>query len=161
MTEPTAPQMPPGERANGLAAYFRSNRGSFTDEALKARASEAGYSTAEVEEALASSRGADLSLPLRRRARSIVLGAYLITYAVLAYGTFTTSYAFGAGQIGTVILTIAMGLTAAISLAIVRRSRRTWTGVGSLAPVLAVPLILLVIVAGLCVASGYPFHQSA
>jgi predicted permease len=153
---------PRPDRSQGaLIAYLEANRGKFTDEALTEALMKEGYSKEAVVAGFAAIAAADASKPVRARARNLVLAAYGITYAVLVLGMLTTSANYGAGGIGTAVLTLTLGLALAISLWVVRRSKgKVDGGAMVMAGMLAVPVILLVIVAGLCVATGLPFHPT-
>jgi hypothetical protein len=145
-----------------LYAYLERNRGKFTDEALTEAVLKEGYSQEEVTAAFAELARAEGAKPVRARARQIVLAAYAITFAVLVFGMLTSSYAMGSGFIGSIILAVTMGLALGISLLVVRRSKGHGFASGPmvLTGMLVVPVILLVIVAGLCLATGLPFHPA-
>ena len=153
----TTPQVPtdPAQRQVRLVGHFDSNRGKFTVEALRASALEAGYAADEIEAAihLAEVRDAErqASAPIRSSARMAILLAYGIVWILFAVVYLGRPFAYGAGPIAQLILTIALGIGLAISLLIIRSGRpdpgRRTRAMGLL---LAVPVILLVGVAGLC-----------
>ena len=143
-----------------LEAYLTTNGASYTEEALRAAARTAGYPDAVIDAAFTRVTARAASAPVRARARSIVLGAYLITFLVLTFG-MATSNAAAIGIAGA-ILAVTLGIALAISLWVVRRSTGHGADAGLMVitGMLAVPMILLVIVAGLCVATGLPFNPS-
>jgi hypothetical protein len=95
--------------------------------------------------------------PIRRRGRRIVLVAYGLVYAGFAILFLTVAYRFGAGIIALILLGIVLLVALSISLAWVRsRHPSESEAEGALAAMLAVPFVLLVAVAGLCVAGTTP-----
>lgn len=146
-----------------LYAYLERNRGKFTDEVLTEAVLKEGYTQEEVTAAFAELARAEGSKPVRARARLIVLAAYAITFAVLVFGMLTSSYAMGSGFIGSIVLAGSMGLALGLSLLVVRHSKGDGSGGGlmALTGMLVIPVVLLVIVAGLCLATGLPFHPAA
>jgi len=155
----------PGPNRNkaALRTYLEANRGHYTDEALTEALLKEGYSQADVEEGFAELARAEASKPVRARARRLVLVAYGLTYAILVFGMLGTGYGYGSGIIGSIVLAVALGLALALALWLVRRStdRGAEGGAAVMAGILAIPIVLLVIVAGLCVATGLPFHPTA
>lgn len=147
-------------RTTTLALYLEANRGRFTDEALAGRATEAGYTGEEIDQATELLRSVEAATPVRKRARQVVLAAYLVTYAVLVAGMAVNPSTYGAGTIGIIVLTVVLGTSLAIALALVRRARPRAGAELALAGVLAVPVILLVVVAGLCVGTGLPIPRA-
>lgn len=144
-----------------LALYLEANRRKFTDEALAAKALEAGYSQDEINRATEQLRSVESATPVRKRARQVVLAAYLATYAALVAGMLLNPSTYGAAPIGIGVLTAVLGVALAIALALVRSARPRAATQLALAGVLAVPVILLVVVAGLCVATGLPIPRAA
>jgi hypothetical protein len=166
-TRPPEPAEPPpstttssrADQVSALAAYLAANHGRFTDEALDQAALDAGYPKDVLAEARAA-RGADPAVAIRQRARRWVLAAYGITFLLLLVGMFANPAAgrYGGSVIGAIVLTLTLGLALAIALFAVRRSRPSTAGTGAMVMtgILAIPVILLVVVAGLCVATGLP-----
>jgi len=171
-TQPTAPSQPPpsatsGSRADqvsALAAYLVANHGRFTDDALERAALDAGYPEDVLTEARAA-RSADPAVAIRERARRWVLAAYGITFVLLLLGMFINPAArtYGGSVIGAIVLALTLGLALAIALFAVRRSRPNIAATGAMVMtgILAIPIILLVVVAGLCVATGLPIPRPA
>jgi hypothetical protein len=169
-TPPPAPSdVPPsatsGSRADqvsALAAYLAANQGRFTDAALEQAALDAGYPKDVLAEARAA-RAADPAVAIRQRARRWVLAAYGITFVLLLLGMFANpaARAYGGSVIGAIVLALTLGLALAIALFVVRRSRPNIaeTGAMVMTGILAIPVILLVVVAGLCVATGLPIPR--
>jgi hypothetical protein len=141
-------------QAEALAAWIADQRGAHTMEALERSALESGYTKADFDEGVRlagkAERERQVIKPLRHQARLIVL----ISYAVI-WLLFATQYLLGPeGSSGPglqTILTISLLVTVGISLiwiAAVKpdpdRAQRALT------ILLAVPLVLLIGVAGLC-----------
>jgi hypothetical protein len=158
-----APAPNPEQPTGSLARYLDTNSGRYTEEALARAARDAGYPDAAVDQALAEARArAAAAAPVRARATRIVLAAYLITYAVLVAGMFASEYArrYGGHVIGAVILAFLLLLALLISRAWLRsRARRVGDATSAMAALLSVPIVLLVVVAGLCIGTGYPIPR--
>jgi hypothetical protein len=147
----------PDDRVRKLTAYFADNQASLTHEALAKEARGKGYSEAEIaaaSQAAEARRAPDAAA--RARARRVVLVLYLVTYVVLSAGMLMSSRFYGAGWIGVVILTALLGIALAVSLAWIRRSRLDPAREGPVAALVALPLVLLGAVAGLCVFTAGP-----
>lgn len=149
------------DRVMSLSDYFLAGAERYTPEALRLAASDAGFSPEEIDQAYrrASERQRDEEIagPIRRRARRIVLAAYGLVYAAFVAAFLTVAYRLGAGIIALVILTLVLLIALSISLAWVRGRHPSEDQVeGALAAMLAVPFVLLVAVAGLCVAGTTP-----
>jgi hypothetical protein len=141
-------------RAEALAAWVADQRGAHTMAALERSALESGYTKADFDEAVRLAgkveREREVIKPLRHQARLIVLIAYALVWLL-----FATQYLLGPeGSSGPglqTILTISLLVTIGISLIWVAtvkpdpdRAQRALT------ILLAVPLVLLIGVAGLC-----------
>jgi len=149
------------DRIASLSEYFAAGADRYTPEALRRAASESGFSPDEIEQAYARAderrRADDLARPVRQRARRIVLAAYGLVYVAFAVPFLTFANRYGAGVIALIVLTVVLGIAYWISVTWVNRRRPTAEQVeGALVTMLAVPLFLLVAVAGLCVASTGP-----
>jgi hypothetical protein len=137
-----------------LHAYLMANRGRYTDDALLEAAANAGYRREVVLEAIAALPPLESTAPTRKRAVLVVLGSYAVVFALLA----ASMAANGNGNLN-VILAISMGLGALISIPFLRRGPRMAPGAQlAMGGLIAVPLVLLVLIAGTCLASGMPFH---
>ena len=207
----------PGAPAEGaptttanLQAYVDANAGRFTDAAITAELTRAGYAPDAIRAALADAAQRGISTPQTRRAVRTILAAYGITFAVLSLGMLVNmGKPFGnympdsAG--GIVILAASLGVALAASLFWVA-SRRGFAmvialGIGvtgfatlisgnisgalaltlaivigvliartstppsertnaSLSLLLVVPVIFLLVVGGICVASGLPIPRA-
>ena len=136
-----------------LQAYLEANRGRYTDDALTDALVKAGYTAESVRSELKRLAQRDAAVPIRARARWIVIALYAVGYVVLVAAMLTnpTTGLSGAGAIGTVVLTIALGGAFVIAMLWLRRIA------GSLALFIALPAVLWLIVTGLCVATGLPF----
>jgi hypothetical protein len=156
------PRVPPDDRAPApsealpaVAEYVERNIDRYTRDALLAAALAAGYTEADVKRAIDSTAARRRPEPDVRRVRSIVIGAYLVTYLILAAGLLTspTTTIGSFGGLAVVILTILLGLALLMSLGWLAMD---W--VSSFVGLISVPLVLLVLVGGACVATtGAPF----
>jgi hypothetical protein len=149
-----------------LTAYFWSNRDRFTEAALSSAAQAAGYSPDEIATAAryVVGRRADeaAAKPVKARARRFVLAGYGVTFLVFAAGFLRPSapentYLRGAGPLALGILGITMLAALLIGLLwIALRRPAADQAEGALGVMLVVPFVLLVVVAGLCVATTSP-----
>lgn len=172
MTDP-ATQTPPLEDAASMprarrgyhvgvvTKYLETNRARFTEEALVQAARARGYPEDVVEEARTRARANEASAPTRHRARRWILAAYLVTFAVLTIGMLVSEYAQrnGVAGVGTAVLTVTLGIALLLSLAWLRRGGKVGDGATGIVVLLSVPIVLLVTVAGLCVATGLPIPR--
>ena len=163
MTDPELPVAPQDgdARIESLAAYVRSNRETFTPDALAAASRSAGYTETEIEAALVrAGRIAPGTTPEHRaRARRLVVAIYAVTFLGFAFLFLrpTSNNTYGAGTIALIILAISLGLMLLLSFWSIRRSSpRATTANGVVAALLVGPLILLIAVSGLCVATTLP-----
>lgn len=169
MTDPSSKEQPmdiplwPGaDRIVTLALYFSEHLDEYTPDALRQAATQSGFSPDEIEAAYAQAvernRKDAQTRPLRTRARWIVLAAYGLVYAVLAVAFLTGNQAYGAGVIALGVLTVVLAIALGISFLWLRRRRASSDSMqGALMTLLAVPLVLLVAVTGLCVVTARPF----
>lgn len=133
------------------------NVGSFTPEALTRAAAAAGYSSEQITSAMllaeARGRGVDSLRPVRGRARLIVLLGYALVWVFFGvqYLLLPSPGSYVSGSSLQVILTISLVIALVVSLAWIYRTRPDPERVGrALTILLAVPIVLLVAVAGLC-----------
>ena len=148
----------PADRVRKLTEYFADNQASMTHEALGRQASEKGYTEAEIGEASAAAearRAPDAAA--RSRARRVILGLYLVTYLVLSAGMLMSDAFYGTGPIAILILAVVLTIALAISLAWIRGRHLDAGHDGAMATLVAVPLVLLVGVAGLCLTTTGPY----
>lgn len=167
MTEPQEEQKPKdpatrvgkaSDRVASLSAYFLAGAERYTPEALRQAASEAGYSPAEIDEATRRQRDEELAAPIRRGARWIVLAAYGLVYAALGVALLGTENRYGFATISLGVLTFVLLLALLISMNWVRGRHPTAEQLqGAMLTMLSLPLVLLVSVAGLCIATTRPF----
>jgi hypothetical protein len=175
MTDP-GPPTPPLEGRNAkprarrayqlgvVTTYFESNRGSFTEDALVQAARAQGYSDDVVDEARLRARANEASGPIRHRARRWIQVAYLVTFAVLAIGMLANESQRYMGSLiwfAFLALALTLGFALLASFAWLRGRRTVGVGPGGIVLLLSVPVVLLVTVAGLCVASGLPIPRPA
>jgi hypothetical protein len=141
-------------RAEALAAWITDQRGAHTMAALERSALESGYTKANFDDAVRLAAKAEqerqVVKPLRRQASLIVLIGYALVWLL-----FATQYLLGADISGPglqTILTISLLVTVGISLIWIAVVKPDPDRAGrALAIFLAVPLVLLIGVAGLCV----------
>jgi hypothetical protein len=161
--QPTAtPTVSREDQVSALARYLVSNRGTFTEEALAASARSSGYAEDVVADAIDRARADATSPPTTQRARRWILAAYLATFAVLTTGMFVSESArrYGGHIVATFILAAALGFALLISLLWLRSQGRAVDGApAGMVTVLAVPIVLLVVVAGLCIGTGLPIPR--
>ena len=159
---PQVPQSSP-YGTKGLERYLDTNRGRFTDEALVAAAIAAGWDEPTVGTAFEASRRRTAAAPIRARARRIIQFLYLAGYVVLVAGMILNPAArqYGGAVIGTVVLTVAMLVAFALGRLWYNRKGVSLAMSGAdLSILLVVPVILWVVVAGLCVATGLPVPRT-
>ena len=137
-------------RAEVLADWIVAQRASFTDAALERSATADGYTHEEFVAARMAERAA--LVPIRSTATRVVLFAYAIVWALFAVPyLLLAGSTLGAGPILQSILTVALGITLAISLIIVRNGRPDPSRVPRAMIILLVgPVVMLVGVAGSC-----------
>ena len=150
-----------GDRVAALSEYFIAHADRFTAEALRTAAADADFTPEEIDRALelvaARHRADEVVLPLRRQARSIVIGAYVIVWLLFGSVYLTQRMIYDAGVILQGILTVALLIGLALSLLWVRGRHPDPTTVArAMVVFLVVPFIFLVGIAGLCL----PFTRS-
>jgi hypothetical protein len=151
---------PRPEAVEAATSWLREHQATLTEDALTAGLREAGYSEAEIAAAFGRlDREAIEPAPrdLRARAAVILVLGFLGTWLVLVLRMI--AIAGTGGWVGTaaVILGAILLVIGAISFAAIESSSRLRKGTtGALVAILAVPFVLLVIVAGLCVATTGP-----
>ena len=151
------------ERVSTVARYLDSNRDRFTEDALVRAARDRGYPEDVLEEARARARATVAAAPLTQRARRVVQAGYLLTFAVLAVAMFASeaSQQYGGANIGTVILAVTLGIGLLVSLAWLRwLGDRVGQSAAATAALFSLPLVLLVVIAGSCIATGLPIPRS-
>ena len=142
------------DRVASLTEYFLAGAERYTPEALRQAASEAGYSPAEIDEATRRQRDEELAAPIRRSARWIVLAAYGLVYGVLALVFRGYDDRYGFATIAFAVLTVVLGSALLISIFWIRGRRPSAERLqGAMVTMLSLPLVLLVSVAGLCIAA--------
>jgi hypothetical protein len=145
-----------------LSEYFLAGAERYTPEALQKAASESGFSQGEIDEAYGRAtrrqRDEEVAAPIRSRARMIVLAAYGLVYAVLCVTLLGYDNRYGVATISLFVLTIVLALALLISVRWVRGRRPSAEQLqGALLTMLSLPLVLLVSVAGLCMATTQTF----
>jgi len=173
MTDPSTPAGAPAPRRGDsgfdasfrpqiLHQYFWSNRDRFTEAALTAAAQSSGYTPDEIATAIASvaKRRADeaAARPVKARARRYVLAAYGITFLVFAFALLRPTapdHSFAPVALGILGFTMLIALLLGLAWVAGRRPSAE-RAEGALGVMLAVPFVLLVVVAGLCVVTTGP-----
>jgi hypothetical protein len=150
----------PGPRPEAVehaAAYVAANRPHFTLDALESALRDEGYSEAEI--AAAIGRPAIRDEPaqqqdLRGRAAAILIVGFLVVWGLVSLYLLRPGPPYTTGWWLVWILAAVLSLVGLISLAGISQSKRLRRGVeGALVGVLAIPFVLLFIVAGLCMAT--------
>ena len=136
-----------------LDAYLAANRGRYTDEALADSARAAGHTDAAISAAM-KRLGTGAAEPVRPRARRIVILAYVLTFVVLVAGMALNNPVYIA--IGGLVLLVSLLIGLGLSLLMVRSAGPA----AALPAILAGPVIVLLILAGICVATGLPIRGS-
>jgi hypothetical protein len=174
MTEPNVPASPDqlivtptgghAERVSTVARYLETNRDRFTEDALIKAARDRGYPDDVLEEARARARAGGTAAPVRQRARRWVLIAYHVTFALLTVGMLASEYSrsYGAAYIGSVVLAGTLGIALLVSLGWLRwQGGKVGQSAAGAAVLLSIPVVLLVVVAGSCLATGLPIPRPA
>ncbi|HEX5588991.1 MAG TPA: hypothetical protein VFX65_01710 [Candidatus Limnocylindrales bacterium] len=130
-------------------AYVEENLDRFTAEALVDALVTAGHDADAATDAARRAVARRGAAPVRAQARQVFLVAYGLTYATLMIVLLASPSRGGYGQLAAVILTVTLGLAAAISAGWLRRGR----GPTSLLGLLSLPLVLLAAVGGICAMS--------
>jgi hypothetical protein len=160
VTDPSGPPIPApdDDRVAVLAAYLRSNQGTFTDEALARAARDAGYSEAEfiAAHALADpARQAPGAAPEPgRQTNRWVVAAVAIGYVIALYAAITIAAAIALDYNGVVGL---VGLLAGVAAwAVLRNERPSLAqGIGcGVILAITIPIVIIVGFIGICVATG-------
>jgi hypothetical protein len=151
---------PRPEAVEAALAWLRGHEATFTRDALASGLRDAGYSEAEIAAAFGRlDREALEPAPrdLRSRAAAILVVAFLGTWLVLVLRMIAVAGTGGFVPVAAVILGTILLVIGAISFVGIESSSRLRTGTtGVLVAILAIPFVLLVIVAGLCVATTGP-----
>jgi hypothetical protein len=169
---PAAPRPRPASdinqpfRGQRLEGYLWSNRDKFTEAALAHAAEAAGYGPEEVAaaaQAVARRRADEAAAkPVKARARRIVLAGYGITWLIFAFlflrpdAPDIPSY-YGTRPVALGILAFVMLIAVGLGLAwVATRRPPAAQAERALAIMLAVPFVLLVLVAGSCIVVSRP-----
>ena len=144
------------DRVAALAAYFRQHGDRFTRQALRAAATEAGYSATEIEAAWsqvgwgsaeqAMSRPADFAVSAGV-ALAYIAGTYLGTIG-LASNSTTAGFALPG-----VLVAVVGGVLAWAGLRESRPAAARGIGLGIVVTLL-LPVVLFLLIVGICIATG-------
>jgi hypothetical protein len=157
---------PQPEAVQSALDWLRAQDPRLSLDVLAGQLRAAGYGNLEVEAAIRARQAElDAALPpgtdLRRRAATVLIVAFFGTWLVITVATLVRAVSndmYSAQWIYAGILAFMLLIILVPTLALVGRSGRLRRGsYGALAAVLAIPFVLLVIVAGTCVAFTNPF----
>ena len=157
---------PQPEAVQAALNWLREQDPRLSLDALAGQLRAAGYGNLEVDAAIRARQAElDAALPpgtdLRRRAATVLIIAFLGTWLVITIASLVraaNSDMYNAQWIYAGILAFLLLVILLPALAVVRGSGRLRRGsYGALAAVLAIPFVLLVVVAGSCVALTNPF----
>jgi len=145
-----------------LLRYIRENRERYTPEAMRAQLIAAGHALEDVDAAFRlvdDEQSVGVTLDLRGRAIAIMVAGYVGTWLVFALFS-NPNYQSASGL--NVILAAFLFVGGLVSLPFIRlsgslKSAQPDRVAGALAVGLAIPLIILVGLAGLCIATTDPF----
>jgi hypothetical protein len=156
-TSPASPTIATGDddRVAVLAAYLRTNRGRFTDEALAGAARAAGYSEAEIAAARSvADPTTDIGPAPARRVNHGVVAAVAIGYIVALYLLTAAASALSSDASGAVGLVGLLG--GVIAWALLREERPSLAqGIGcGVVLAIAIPLVVILVILGICLVAG-------
>jgi hypothetical protein len=158
VTDDRQPVIPSVEtdRVGILAAYVRSNRDRFTEDALRRAAQEAGYDASEIDAAFkAAVATAAIPSDAPRRSTPLVI-AVAIGYLVVVYlGLAAVASNWSDGLIWVLAAVLLVSAIAWIALRDDRPSLSAGIGWGLILS-LAAPFVIVLAVLGICVVTGYP-----
>jgi hypothetical protein len=143
------------DRIGVLAAYLRTNRDRFTDDALRQAAREAGYTDAEITAAWSAAADPRAALPTERRTNLGVVIVTAIAYAIVIYGGAAVVGSIGIGDLAALVaLVLVVGGIA--GWALLRDSRPSLaSGLGwGVFLAVGLPLIVILGILGICVVAG-------
>lgn len=150
-------EQPRPEAVEAAVAWLRGHQATFTRDALASGLRDAGYSEAEIAAAFEREAIEPAPRDLRSRAAAILVVGFLGTWLVLVLRMIAIGGPGGFVPVAAVILGTILLVIGAISFAGIESSSRLRKGTtGALVAILAIPFVLLVIVAGLCVATTGP-----
>ena len=160
MVDERTPNVPAVEedRVGVLAAYVRTNRDRFTDDALREAARAAGYSDAEIGAAWSAAGNPSKSIPTERRTNVGVVIAIAVGYAAALYGVSALLGSMGVGDIAAAI-GIGLVLAGIVGWVVLRDSRPSLAAGLGWGVLLAVglPIVIVLGLLGIClVASSVP-----
>jgi hypothetical protein len=139
------------DAVSGAASWLRAYGATYTREVLDEHLRQAGYRDVEIEAAWVQFT-APAGRDLRPRAAGYLLVGFVATWGLLAFLLVRDDHGYGA--LAAMILAGVLLPILGLSLVGVGMSDRLRRGVeGALAAILTLPFVLLVIVAGLCVAT--------
>ena len=135
-----------------ILRYLEQHRGRYTEDALVAVIRAQGYPETVITAAVERARALEGLGPARARTRSAVLGAYVVTFALLSLGMLAN----GNGG-GIIVLAISLGIVGIFAAILLNGRQRTDPQrQGMLAALVLIPVLMLAGVAGLCLATGMP-----
>jgi hypothetical protein len=138
-----------------LVAYWHQHRDTYTPDALARASQQAGYDDVEIAKAKAivDQHAGAPSAAVRRRATWLVLLAYGLTYLFFGIAFLGPTAGNPYSPLAFFILTPVLGIALLVSIILLRRRSLAQNAGATVASFLLAPMILLLIVAGLCVAT--------
>jgi hypothetical protein len=161
MAEAPPPSRPPSgdaARRDVLVGHFKQHERGYTRFALDRAARSAGYSDSEIADAWSvidmQASGVAGAGRFATMARLIVLGLYVATFLLFVFGSNMAARTYG---VGVPILAVTLFIVGGIALLRIDRAKVVSRDpLAAYASLLAVPFVLLVIVAGLCIGTTSP-----
>ncbi len=157
MVEERGPVVPTVEedRIGVLAAYVRTNRDRFTDEALRDASRAAGYTDGEITEAWSAAGNPAKSIPTERRTNVGVVIAVAIGCVAVLYGLGALIGSMGVGDVAAAI-GLGLILGGIVGWVVLRDSRPSLAaglGWGVLIAV-GLPIVIVLGLLGICLVVG-------
>lgn len=152
---PDAVPAPSAWSAGALVDYVEEHLDTYTPDALETALVTAGHDVADVRMVIGRAQARRASGPVKARAQAIVMALYGLTYAVFVVGLLGVNLPYGGSVIAAVVLTVVMAVAFGVSLLFLRRKGAPI----SVLPLIAVPLVFLVLIGGACyMTTGAPLE---
>ncbi|HEU0242439.1 MAG TPA: hypothetical protein VFQ75_00945 [Candidatus Limnocylindrales bacterium] len=157
---------PQPEEVERILTWLREQDPHLSSGRLRLALTEAGYREPDISAAIAlRQQELDAALPpgsdLRNRASAILIVAFLAVWGVISAALVTGDQqgSLGSGGLAAIILGVLLLPVLLLGLAAIRASGRLRRGVtGAMVAILAVPFVILVVVAGTCISTTDPFR---
>lgn len=160
MNEERRPSVPTvtEDRIGVLAAYVRTNRDRFTDDALRDAAHAAGYTEEEVAAAWSAAAGAATAIATEPRTRTRIVMLVAIGYVL---GLYAAVFVLNAAAVGDIAGIVAIGglLAGIVGWVVLREERPSLAAGLGWGVVLGVglPLVAVLAILGICLVGGSTF----